>query len=54
MMQQETMLKLSLILVLIGFLFFYLKFFNRPKNEIQQEIDKILTDDKYKVKGQYE
>lgn len=48
------MLKLSLILWIIGFFILYRKIFNKQKNNVQQEINTILSDDKYKVKGQYE
>ena len=51
-MEQITMLKLSLMLGMIGFVLYQI--FNKPKNKVQQEINKILTDDAYKVKGQYE
>ena len=42
--------------VVLGFYLVYrlLRSFNRPKKESHDEINEILTSEKYKVKGQYE
>lgn len=53
MIEQQTLSKIYFALGLIG-LFILYRLLNRPNKQPHNELDEVLTNDKYKVKGQHD
>ena len=52
-MEQQTLLKISGFLGIIALYALY-RILTKPNKEFQSEINEILTNEKYKVKGQFD